>query len=31
MKPKAIKKTKRVEDDNGIVCGNLSNILEACR
>jgi hypothetical protein len=29
MKTKAIKKTKRVADGNGIICGNLNNIQEA--
>jgi nicotinate-nucleotide pyrophosphorylase len=31
MKAKAIKKTKTVAKDNGIVCGNLNNIQEASR
>jgi hypothetical protein len=29
MEARAIKKTKRAADGNGIVCGNLNNIQEA--
>jgi hypothetical protein len=31
MKAKTAKKTRTVAKDNGIVCGNLSNINEAIR